>query len=175
MRGQHCSLTQDWTSIVYMVLENGQRWCFAGGMLFNFLAITYGNREIHHYPVRLSFLAHKIPTCLCIVSCPALLDNSDNRGCRCYRGKLCVQGWRVMFFVVACFAAVAAVAVFLGGIEPRTFQKDRGDQAGNDIDSGRTSFGQAVWQGLRLIFTSTRTVFRIRCEFQPFHHLHESV
>ncbi|BDA48914.1 hypothetical protein COCOBI_13-0230 [Coccomyxa sp. Obi] len=93
-----------------------------GGMLFNFLAITYGNRMIHHYP-----------------------------------------GWRVMFFVVACFAAVAAVAVFLGGIEPRNFQKDRGDPAGNDeTNSVRTPFGQAVWQGLRLIFTSTRTVFRIR-------------
>lgn len=72
-----------------------------------------------------------------------------------------------MFFAVACFAAVAAVAVFLGGIEPRNFLKDRGDLAGNDTDSGRTPFGQAVWEGLRLIFTSTRTVFRIRCGILP--------
>ena len=72
-----------------------------------------------------------------------------------------------MFFVVACFAAVTAVAVFFGGTEPRNLLKDREDRAGNDTDSGRTPFGQAVWQGLRLIFTSTRTVFRIRCGLLP--------
>lgn len=67
-----------------------------------------------------------------------------------------LQGWRVMFFVVAAFALVAAAAVFLGGVEPRKLGGDRRGTA------GVTSVALAIWQGLVMIFSATRTVFRIR-------------
>lgn len=65
------------------------------------------------------------------------------------------QGWRVVFLGVACIAAVAAVSVVLGGIEPRNLKPKA-----EETREHRTLL-RAILAGLKLILHNTWQVFRI--------------
>ncbi|CAL5221084.1 g3211 [Coccomyxa viridis] len=68
------------------------------------------------------------------------------------------DGWRVIFFAMAGVAALATVAVFFGGIEPRNLRpKEVVEQPGQ-----RLGPLQALRAGSMIILKSTWTVFRIR-------------
>ena len=70
------------------------------------------------------------------------------------------QGWRVIFFIVASFAFVSGVLVFIGGIEPRDLEKKVVSEA--DRREQQESPMKAVWKGILVILNSVQRVFRIR-------------
>ena len=69
-----------------------------------------------------------------------------------------VEGWRVMFYAVACIALVATLCVLLFGIEPRYLKPKQPESPG----PRKHTVWQAVSAGLMLILRNTWQVFRIR-------------
>ena len=67
-----------------------------------------------------------------------------------------LQGWRVIFFVVASFAFASGILVALGGIEPRNIGPQPPKEESHD---GPIT---AVTKGIWLILKSVHRVFRIR-------------
>ena len=132
-----------------------------GGMLFNFVAVTFGDRTVGGLPVRCCSPLHS-----------ALL--AAHLYCSCYKfiqphachtqltdSSFPAQGWRVIFFIVAAFAFVSGVLVFIGGIEPRNLEaKEVVSEA--DRRERQESPMKAVWKGILVILNSVQRVFRIR-------------
>ena len=173
-----------------------------GGMLFNFVAVTFGDRTVGGLPVcccafyshvalfaqrsflwwPLSFLwpmflssslsslcLHTGNLCWLPASCCPPLQclwlpyHSHQSKCNhaVITVVLCpVQGWRVIFFIVASFAFVSGVLVFIGGIEPRDLEKKVVSEA--DRREQQESPMKAVLKGILVILNSVQRVFRIR-------------
>lgn len=72
------------------------------------------------------------------------------------RGLGLLQGWRVIFFIVATFAFVSGLLVLLGGIEPRNLEKKPEKEETTDGPM------KVVWKGIGGILISVQRVFRIR-------------
>ena len=68
-----------------------------------------------------------------------------------------LQGWRVVFFIVATFAFVSGILVILGGHEPRNLEK-RADKGG----AQESPLAQGIWKGILAVLYSVQRVFRIR-------------
>ncbi len=79
---------------------------------------------------------------------------------QCSRYFLGVQGWRVIFFIVASFAFVSGVLVFIGGIEPRNLEKKVESEA--DRIEQQDGPMKGIWKGILVILNSVQRVFRIR-------------
>ena len=67
-----------------------------------------------------------------------------------------LQGWRVIFFVVASFAFASGILVALGGIEPRNIGPQPAKEESHD--GPITTVTKGIW----LILKSVQRVFRIR-------------
>ena len=67
-----------------------------------------------------------------------------------------MQGWRVIFFVIASFAFASGIIVALGGIEPRNIGPQPPKEESHD--GPITTVTKGIW----LILKSVQRVFRIR-------------
>ena len=70
-----------------------------------------------------------------------------------------VQGWRVIFFIVATFAFVSGILVILGGHEPRNLERRAGKEGQQEHES---PLAQGIWKGILAVLYSVQRVFRIR-------------
>jgi hypothetical protein len=72
----------------------------------------------------------------------------------------------MMFFFIAGVAAFATVAVFSGGIEPRSLKPKQAAAkpggAPGEESTMKPFFWQAAYKGVAVILVNTKTVFRIR-------------
>ena len=75
---------------------------------------------------------------------------------QCHQEQVGLQGWRVIFFVVASFAFASGILVAVGGIEPRNIGPQPPKEETHD---GPIT---AVTKGIWLILKSVQRVFRIR-------------
>lgn len=67
-----------------------------------------------------------------------------------------LQGWRVIFFVVASFAFASGILVAVGGIEPRNIGPQPAKEESHD--GPITTVTKGIW----IILKSVQRVFRIR-------------
>lgn len=86
----------------------------------------------------------------------------DMQCVRCSNQRWLLQGWRFIWFCVAGVAAIAMVAVFTGGIEPRNLKPKEVDPGRGRAGHQKPTFWQAAYKGIVVILSSTKTVFRIR-------------
>ena len=69
-----------------------------------------------------------------------------------------VQGWRVIYFVMAGVAGAATAVVLLGGLEPRNLK----EKSAVEPKAEENSLLRTLWAGTRVIWNSTWAVFCIK-------------